>query len=74
MTMSLSLLDLETSRVTLCSAGHPPLILRRADGEVEELGEDIAGFPLGIMPDWRVQAARGRASSPATSWSSTPTA
>lgn len=53
MTMSLSLLDLETNRVTLCSAGHPPLFLRRADGTVEELGEDISGFPLGIMPDWQ---------------------
>ncbi len=53
MTMSLSLLDLEKNRVTFCSAGHPPLFLRRADGSVEELGEDISGFPLGIMPDWQ---------------------
>jgi sigma-B regulation protein RsbU (phosphoserine phosphatase) len=51
MTMSLSLLDVESGHVTLCSAGHPPLFLRRADGRVEELGEDITGFPLGIMPD-----------------------
>ncbi len=53
MTMSLSLLDLERNRITFCSAGHPPLFLRRADGRVEELGEDISGFPLGIMPDWQ---------------------
>ena len=53
MTMSLSILDLERSRITFCSAGHPPLFLRRADGRVEELGEDISGFPLGIMPDWQ---------------------
>ena len=53
MTMSLSLLDIESQRVTYCSAGHPPLFLRRADGTVEELGEDISGFPLGIMPDWQ---------------------
>ena len=53
MTMSLSLLDIERNRVTFCSAGHPPLFLRRADGRVEELGEDISGFPLGIMPDWQ---------------------
>ena len=53
MTMSLSLLDIEKSRVTFCSAGHPPLFLRRVDGQVEELGEDISGFPLGIMPDWQ---------------------
>jgi serine phosphatase RsbU (regulator of sigma subunit)/pSer/pThr/pTyr-binding forkhead associated (FHA) protein len=53
MTMSLSLLDLEKNRISFCSAGHPPLFLRRADGRVEELGEDISGFPLGIMPDWQ---------------------
>jgi sigma-B regulation protein RsbU (phosphoserine phosphatase) len=39
--------------VTFCSAWHPPLFLRRADGTVEELGEDISGFPLGIMPEWQ---------------------
>ena len=52
MTMALCLLDVEASRLTLCSAGHPPIFLRRADGTVEELGEDISGFPLGIVPDW----------------------
>ena len=26
-------------------------MIRRANGTVEEIGEDIAGFPLGIMPD-----------------------
>lgn len=55
MTMSLCLLDVEAARVTFCSAGHPPLFLRRADGSVEELGDDISGFPLGIMPDWQYQ-------------------
>jgi phosphoserine phosphatase RsbU/P len=53
MTMSLGVLDLEKNRATFCSAGHPPLFLRRADGTVEELGEDISGFPLGITPDWQ---------------------
>jgi phosphoserine phosphatase RsbU/P len=48
-TMSLCVLDLATRRVTLTSAGHPPLLIRRADGTVEEVGEEIAGFPLGIL-------------------------
>jgi serine phosphatase RsbU (regulator of sigma subunit) len=52
MTMSLSLLDIESRKVTICSAGHPPVFLRRADGRIEELGDDISGFPLGIMRDW----------------------
>ncbi len=52
MTMSLCLLDIEAQRLTLCSAGHPAVFLRRVDGTVEELGEDISGFPLGIVPNW----------------------
>jgi serine phosphatase RsbU (regulator of sigma subunit)/pSer/pThr/pTyr-binding forkhead associated (FHA) protein len=50
-TLSLSVLDLTTRRMTLCSAGHLPILVRHASGAVEEIGEDIAGFPLGIMPD-----------------------
>jgi len=51
MTMSLSILDIARNRLTFCSAGHPPLFLRRADGRVEELGDEITNFPLGLMPD-----------------------
>jgi sigma-B regulation protein RsbU (phosphoserine phosphatase) len=53
MTMSLSMLDIDRNRVTFCSAGHPPLFLRRANGRVEELGDDITGFPLGVTPEWQ---------------------
>ncbi len=54
-TLSLSMLDANSGRLRLCSAGHPPVLLRRADGTVEELGEEVAGFPLGIMPDVQYQ-------------------
>ena len=37
--------------MTLASAGHLPVLVRRANGTVDEIGEDIAGFPLGIMPE-----------------------
>jgi phosphoserine phosphatase RsbU/P len=50
-TLSLSVLDLSRRHLTLCSAGHLPLIVRRVDGKVEEVGEDIGGFPLGVLPD-----------------------
>jgi hypothetical protein len=50
-TLSLSVLDVARRRLTLCSAGHFPVMIRRADGRVEEVGEDIAGFPLGITPE-----------------------
>ena len=56
-TLSLSVLDLEHRQLTYCSAGHPPLLVRRASGAIEELGDDIAGFPLGIMPDSDYQQA-----------------
>jgi serine phosphatase RsbU (regulator of sigma subunit)/pSer/pThr/pTyr-binding forkhead associated (FHA) protein len=50
-TLSLSVLDPATRTLTFCSAGHLPILIRRADGKVEEFGEDISGFPLGIMDD-----------------------
>lgn len=47
-TLSLSFLDPTTSRLTFCSAGHMPLLVRRANGAVEELGADACGLPIGV--------------------------
>jgi phosphoserine phosphatase RsbU/P len=49
-TLSLCVLDLNKHELNLCSAGHPPIHIRRVDGTVEEVGEESAGFPLGIVP------------------------
>jgi phosphoserine phosphatase RsbU/P len=49
-TLSLSVLDVEQRRLIYASAGHLPLLIRRANGTVEEVGEEVAGFPLGIIP------------------------
>jgi serine phosphatase RsbU (regulator of sigma subunit) len=49
-TLSLCVLDVEKRTLALSSAGHPPILIRRANGKVDEVGEDIAGFPLGIIP------------------------
>ena len=54
-TLSLLVLEANTGRLQLCSAGHPPVILRRADGTVEELGKNVGGLPLGIVPDTAYQ-------------------
>jgi phosphoserine phosphatase RsbU/P len=54
-TLSLLVLEASTGRLQLCSAGHPPVLLRRADGTVEEPGKEIAGLPLGILPDTEYQ-------------------
>jgi serine phosphatase RsbU (regulator of sigma subunit) len=50
-TLSLSVLDVEARTLSLTSAGHLPVLIRRAGGAVEEVGEEIAGFPLGIIPE-----------------------
>ncbi len=48
-TLSLSVLDQASGKLTIASAGHLPILVRRANGVVEEVGEEIAGFPLGII-------------------------
>jgi len=56
-TLSLTVLDVKNRRLTVASAGHLPILIRRADGRVEEVGEEIAGFPLGIIPESSYQQA-----------------
>ena len=41
-------LDRDSGTVAYCSAGHPPALLLRADGELEELSE--GGPVLGVVP------------------------
>ncbi len=56
-TLSLGVLEPATHRYVLMSAGHLPVLIRRAGGRVEEIGASIGGFPLGIMPDSQYQQA-----------------
>jgi serine phosphatase RsbU (regulator of sigma subunit)/pSer/pThr/pTyr-binding forkhead associated (FHA) protein len=50
-TLGLCVLDAQTGKLTLTSAGHTPVIIRHADGKAEEVGQDVAGVPLGIMEE-----------------------
>jgi serine phosphatase RsbU (regulator of sigma subunit) len=50
-TLGLCVLDIPTRKLTLTSAGHTPVIIRRADGRAEEVGHEVSGVPLGIMED-----------------------
>ena len=50
-TLGLCVLDASTRKLTLTSAGHTPVIIRRADGRAEEVGQEVSGLPLGIMED-----------------------
>ena len=51
-TFVLCTLDNQAHLLSLCNAGHmAPICRRAADGEVEELGEENIGPPLGCSPD-----------------------
>ena len=50
-TLSLCVLDAPARKLTLTSAGHTPVIIRRADGRAEEVGQEVSGLPLGVMED-----------------------
>jgi serine phosphatase RsbU (regulator of sigma subunit) len=50
-TLSLSVLDPDRRTLSITSAGHPPVLIRRSNGTVEEIGDEISGFPLGIVPE-----------------------
>jgi serine phosphatase RsbU (regulator of sigma subunit) len=49
-TLCLSILEITRPSLSLVSAGHPPVAIRRSDGSVEEVGAAIAGYPLGMFP------------------------
>jgi phosphoserine phosphatase RsbU/P len=50
-TLLLCLIDPRTHELKVANAGHPPALLRRAGGQVEEIVCGGAGPPLGILPD-----------------------
>jgi serine phosphatase RsbU (regulator of sigma subunit) len=50
-TLSLSVLDLSSGLLTFAVAGHFPMMVRRANGQIEEVGSEITGFPLGVDND-----------------------
>jgi serine phosphatase RsbU (regulator of sigma subunit) len=54
-TLWLGVLDTEKQSLSITSAGHPPVLIRRANGIVDEIGEEVTGFPLGILPEAEYQ-------------------
>jgi sigma-B regulation protein RsbU (phosphoserine phosphatase) len=50
-TLGLCVLDAHARTLTLTSAGHTPVIILRADGRAEEVGQEVSGLPLGVMED-----------------------
>jgi len=56
-TLGLCVLDAPARKLTVTSAGHTPVLVRRADGRVEEVGQEVSGLPLGIMEDSEYEQA-----------------
>jgi len=54
-TMAILVLDPRTHHVMMVNAGHMPPLCRRADGTIEELGANVSGVPLGIIPGTKYQ-------------------
>ncbi len=55
-TLVLGLLNTETNKMTIVNAGHMPPILRRGNGEIEQLAIEEAGLPLGILEDFEYES------------------
>lgn len=51
MTMAVAVIDLERHEAQIVNAGHMAPFLRRANGQVVQVGEDETGLPLGVTAD-----------------------
>lgn len=51
-TFVLGLIELKTGKMTFVIAGHMPIMIRKTDGAIVELGEASVGIPLGVMEDF----------------------
>ncbi len=51
MTLLVLVIDLERHRLTIVNAGHMVPMIRRSGGEIELIGEEQAGPPLGVERD-----------------------
>ena len=51
-TFILGVIDLDTNRITIANAGHMSPLIRRANGEVDEIDDSTIGIPIGIMDEY----------------------
>ncbi|HKI17482.1 MAG TPA: PP2C family protein-serine/threonine phosphatase, partial [Isosphaeraceae bacterium] len=57
-TLVITMIDSRTHELTIATAGHPHVLIRRAGGLVEELGCDGTGLPLGVSRDATYRATQ----------------
>jgi phosphoserine phosphatase RsbU/P len=50
-TFLMVIVDAPEHRITVVNAGHPAPFIRRSSGQIEAIGEDEAGPPLGVVRD-----------------------
>jgi phosphoserine phosphatase RsbU/P len=55
-TMIFALVDPRTHQVTLANAGHMAPMLRKADGSVVEVAEEISGLPIGVFDGYEYES------------------
>lgn len=56
-TFVIIVLDPVKNELTIVNAGHPPPLMRRADGTIEAIGREASSLPLGIVPDQEYTSA-----------------
>ena len=55
-TMIVAVVDPREHQLTIVNAGHMAPLLRSSDGKVEELGEELAGLPLGVSGEYEYES------------------
>ena len=51
-TFVLGVIELDSGKMTYVNAGHMPIMIRKVDGTIEEIGEESVGCPLGVLEDY----------------------
>lgn len=59
-TMIYATYDSTSRTLRFANAGHPRPLVRAADGRVSEIGQEIGGVPLGILPEVEYESAQAQ--------------
>ncbi len=57
-TMYFAVIDPTTHEVTMANAGHMPAMLRKADGTVIEISEEVSGLPIGVFDGYEFESMK----------------
>ncbi len=59
-TFIIGFVDPETGDLEFVNCGHMPLMIRKIDGTIEEIGEAEVGLPLGVMEGYPYEVVKRR--------------